>query len=114
MTLKIIIYLLLLSLSTTTSAIQPTKGPLHPIELQEFLKFSKTHQAMYVGGAIDGMTFVSYNQSIKDHDALVDCYRRLPIGEFTSKVVELAKSKINFKENVATLVALTAGKLCKK
>ena len=101
-------------LSASAQAAQPKMGPLHSLGVQEFLKLPENYQVLYVAGAIDGMTFVSYGYALPDHDALVRCYRSKPLGEFTKEVVELAKTKVGFKENVATLVAKTAGNLCRK
>ncbi len=100
--------------SITSLAGEPKQGPLYSIEVNEFLRLPKDFQVIYVAGAIDGMTFVSYRYGIEGHDGLVNCYSSFPLGTFTSKVVEMAKSKKDFKENVATLVAMTAENLCKK
>lgn len=110
---KVLAILLLLFISSGTLSAEPTKGPLHSITLNEFLQLPEDFQVIYVAGAIDGMTFLTYGYAFDNHDELVECYRRLPLGEFTSKVVDLAKTKHDFKENVATLVAMTAGNLCR-
>jgi len=108
---KIVMAMFLL-VSATAYAAQPTVGPLHSIKLDQFMQLPEKFQALYVAGAIDGMTFTTYGYAIPDHDALVSCYRSRPLGEFTKQVVETAKLHPEFKENVATLVAMTAGRLC--
>ncbi len=110
---KFILLCLTFLSSPLALAEEPTKGPLHSIEISEFVQLPNDFQVFYVAGAIDGMTFVTYGYKIKDHDKLVECYRSMPLGEFTNHVVELAKSSTDNKVNVATLVAKTAGKYCK-
>ncbi|MBI1327806.1 MAG: hypothetical protein GC136_09215 [Alphaproteobacteria bacterium] len=111
---KIFVLTFLLTLSTSAFAIEPTKSPLISITIKEFLQLPENHQSIYVAGAIDGMTFVTYGYALGEHDQLVDCYRKQSLGELTKKVTDQAKKLQELDEGMAMVVAKTAGSLCRE
>jgi len=99
--------------NTSLVSASPTTGPLHTITVAEFLKLSSDYQSLYVAGAIDGMTFVTYGYEISHHDKFVGCSLRGTLGELTTRVVQNANKRPDFEESVATLVGMTVGENCK-
>lgn len=113
--IKIAVLIFALSFAFVSDAsAQPTKSPLISIPVSSFLEFPTVVQTIYVAGAIDALTFMSYNYVQSDHDKYVECFRKKSLGDFTADVVELAREQPeNFDQNVATIVAMMAGRLCR-
>lgn len=97
-----------------TTTLAQTLGPLKAITGSEFLKLSDGPRALYVGGAIDGMTFITYGYSIKDHDNFVQCARTIALGDLAKRTVAWLRSKPSFKEGAASAVASAMGAYCKE
>jgi len=99
--------------NTPLASASTTKGPLHTITIAEFLKLPTDYQSIYVAGAIDGMTFITYGYKISHHDKFVGCSRKGTLSELTARVVQNANKRPDFEESVATLVGMTVGEDCK-
>ena len=107
----LMVVVLILTLSGQ-SARGETVGPLISLTPQEFLELADGPQAMYVGGVIDGMTFMSYGHSLPDDVAFARCARSMTIGALSDKVVAWLRQHPDFNEGTATAVAMTMGAGC--
>ena len=89
-----------------------TVGPLISLKPQESLELSDGVRAMYVGGVIDGMTFMSYGYSLPDHVEFAQCVQSMTVGALSDKVLAWLKQHPDFTEGTATAVAMTMGAAC--
>lgn len=92
---------------------QVTTGTVQPIPIAEFLKLPAQLQAIYVGGIIEGMSFVMYGYSNPDLTKWTSCVRTQTLGKTTEDVVEFLRQRPNFKEGVGSALAQSLGKWCK-
>ncbi len=88
-------------------------GPLHIFTPEEFLKLPDGLQAVFVGGLIEGMSFVTYGYSLPDHEAWTACVRRKSIGDTAADVVAYLQQNPGFNESIASAFAHVIGKRCK-
>jgi hypothetical protein len=68
-----------------------TVGPVQIFTPSEFSTLSSDDQAVFVGGLIEGMAFVSYGYSLASHDAWSACVQQKTIGDTTADVVAFLK-----------------------
>ena len=88
-------------------------GPMHIFTTEEFLKLPDGLQAVFVGGLIEGMSFITYGYSLPDHEAWTACVRRKSIGDTAADVVAYLQQNPGFTESIASAFAHTIGKRCK-
>ena len=88
-------------------------GPVQIFTLAEFLKLPDGLQAVFVGGLIEGVAFVSYGYSLPDHEAWTACVRQKSIGDTAADVVAFIKKTPGFNESIASALAQVIGKRCK-
>jgi hypothetical protein len=88
-------------------------GPVQTFTLAEFLKLPDGLQAVFVGGLIEGMAFISYGYSLPDHEAWTACVRQKSIGDTAVDVVAFLRQNPGFNESIASAFAQTIGKRCK-
>lgn len=99
--------------SRPCAAQTPPVGPAQIFTPDEFLKLPDGVQAVFVGGLIEGMAFVSYGYSLPSHAAWTACVRQKSIGDTVAEVVAFLKENPGFDESVATAFAKVIGKRCK-
>jgi hypothetical protein len=92
---------------------EPRVGLLHPLPVADFLKLPGDLQALYVGGLIEGMAFVSYSNSDASYPAWVSCVRGKTLGDTTRDVVMFIQQQSSFNEGVGSALAQTLGRRCK-
>ena len=92
---------------------QPTTV-LNVLKTEEFMRVPEDMQTLYVGGILEGISFTSYGYSLPDYGRWFECARREPLGVTTKQVVEFIKGNPAFNEGVASAVAQTLGRRCKK
>jgi hypothetical protein len=92
---------------------EPTP-PLQILTMEEFLKLPENIQAVYVGGILEGISFVAYGNAEPQFSAWVKCVRATTLGQTTQDVVSFIKSSSDFDENIASAVAQVLGKRCHK
>jgi hypothetical protein len=85
---------------------------IQPLAVQEFLSLSEDMQAVYVGGVLEGMSYVQYGYGIPDLEKWTECVRRKSLGETAAEVASVLKSK-TFNEGVSSALAQTMGLRCK-
>jgi hypothetical protein len=90
-----------------------TVGPVQSLTPAEFLKLPDDFRALYVGGLIEGMAFISYGYSLPDHEEWTACVRQKSIGDTTDDVVSFLKGHPDFNESIASALAQVMGKRCK-
>jgi len=88
-------------------------GVVQPISVTEFLKLDEDIQAVYVGGLMEGMAFISYGISEGSYPQWVKCVRSKTLGETTEDVVAFIRQEPNFSEGVSSALAQTLGRRCK-
>jgi hypothetical protein len=88
-------------------------GPVQIFTLAEFLKLPDGLQAVFIGGLIEGMAFISYGYSLPDHEAWTACVRQKTIGDTVADVVAFLKQDPGFNESIASAFAKVIGKRCK-
>jgi hypothetical protein len=88
-------------------------GPVQILTPAEFLKFPDGLQAVFVGGIIEGMAYVSYGYSLPSHEAWTACVRLKSVGDTTADVVAFLKQDPAFNESIASAFAHVIGKRCK-
>jgi hypothetical protein len=111
--MKLSACLMLACVSISANAQAPTVSPLISISPAEFLKLPNPIRSVYVGGVLDGMTFVSYGSSDRQHDRFVACARTITLGDLANKTVDWLKARPNFDESGASAIAQTLGAYCK-
>jgi hypothetical protein len=84
-----------------------------PLPVTDFLKLPGNLQALYVGGLIEGMAFVSYGNSDASYPAWVSCVRSKTLGDTTKDVVTFIQEQPSFNEGVGGALAQTLGRRCK-
>lgn len=104
---------MLACLAVSANAEAPTVSPLISITSAEFLKLPSNIRAVYVGGVLDGMTFVTYGYSIPDHDRFVGCARTITLGELGTRTAEWLKAHPTFAEGSASAIVQTFSAYCK-
>jgi hypothetical protein len=92
---------------------EPRVGLLQPFPVDDFLKLPSDLQALYVGGLIEGMAFVSYSNSDASYPAWVSCVRTKTLGDTTKDVVMFIRQQPGFNEGVGSALAQTLGRQCK-
>jgi hypothetical protein len=92
---------------------EPRVGLLKPFPVADFLKLPGDLQALYVGGLIEGMAFVSYGNSDASYPAWVSCVRSKTLGDTTKDVVTFIEQQPSFDEGVGSALAQTLGRRCK-
>ena len=65
--------------------------PLETLKTSDFLKLPINFQALYIGGVLDGMSYVSYGNSDPTLGAWTSCVRRKTVGETTEEAVRWLK-----------------------
>jgi hypothetical protein len=88
-------------------------GLLQLLPVTDFLKLPGDLQALYVGGLIDGMAFVSYGNSDASYLAWVSCVRSKTLGDTTKDVVTFIQQQPSFSEGVGSALAQTLERRCK-
>jgi hypothetical protein len=88
-------------------------GLLQPVPVTEFLKLPEDLQALYVGGLIEGMAFVSYGNSEPSYPAWVRCVRSKTLGDTTKDAVAFINQQPSFNEGMASALAQVLGRRCK-
>ncbi len=96
-----------------TYAEEPTRL-LQILTDTEFMQLPETMQSVFVGGVLEGMAFTAYGMSLPDYPKWVVCVRSKTLGGTTEDVIAFIKSEPDFTEGVASAVARTLGKRCKK
>ena len=61
--------------------------PLETLKTSEFLKLPREFQAIYIGGVLDGMAYVSYGTQDPKLGAWTNCVRAKSLGQSTEEVV---------------------------
>ncbi len=61
--------------------------PLETLKTSVFLKLPSDLQAIYIGGVLDGMSYVSYGTQDPKLRAWTNCVRTKSLGESTEEVV---------------------------
>lgn len=89
-------------------------NPLTVLTPAEFLKLPDVVRSVYVGGVLDGMTFVTYGYGIALHDRFVLCARSIAPGELAERTAQWLKARPTFGEGGASAVARTFGAYCKE
>jgi len=98
--------------SAPTLAEDQHPGIAQPVTVSEFMQFPEAQQAIYVGGIIEGMAFVSYGNAWPDYPKWVACVRSQSLGDTTKQVVALIEADPSFGE-VSSALAKALGKRCK-
>ena len=92
---------------------EPRVGLLQLLPVTDFLKLPRDLQALYVGGLIEGMAFVSYGNSDASYPAWVSCVRSKTPGDTTKDVVTFIQQAPSFNEGVGSALGQTLGRRCK-
>ena len=83
---------LLLAMACVGVLSNPVSGaaqgrPLETLKTSEFLKLPPEFQAIYIGGVLDGMAYVSYGTQDPKLGAWTNCVRAKSLGQSTEEVV---------------------------
>jgi len=92
---------------------QQPPGVITPIAAVEFLKIPNDLQAVYVGGIMEGESFLLYGTSNKDSPAWIACVQQKTLGDTTNDVVAFIRSTPNFTEGVGSALAQVLGRRCR-
>lgn len=84
------------------------------LSIEEFLKLPDSFQSVFVGGLLEGMAFSAYGMSWPDYPKWVECVRAKTLDDTTKEVVTFLKQDPRFQEGVASALAQTIGRRCKK
>jgi hypothetical protein len=74
-------------------------GSLETITTSEFLKLPEDLQNVYVAGVLDGMSYVTYNYEIADHDKFVACVRTQSLAATVAGVLDYIKNNPDDAKN---------------
>jgi len=86
---------------------------LQPVTTADFMKLPENIQVMYVAGILEGIAFMAYSYT-SDYPSWVECVRRKTFGETTKDVNSFIRQDPSFNEGVASAVAQSLGKRCKR
>jgi hypothetical protein len=99
-------------LLATLPATAETTSYLQPLTVKEFLSLPNDLQIVYVGGIMEGMSFVQYGYTIPNADKWIECARLKTLGDTTAEVISMVKAP-DFHEGVSSALAQTMGHRCK-
>lgn len=111
--MKALVCLLLGYAAISANAEAPTVSPLISITPTEFLQLPNNVRSVYVGGVMDGITFITYGYSLQDHDKFVRCARTITLGDLANKTAEWLKAHPKFDEGTGSAIVQTFGAYCK-
>ena len=104
----------LVLVNSTPSLAQNRVGLLQPIATAEFLRLTEEIQTIYVSGILEGIAFMGYSYAPDDYPAWTECVRKKTLGETTKDVVAFIQQGPKFNEGVASAVAQSLGRRCKR
>jgi hypothetical protein len=87
---------------------------LHIITSREFLKLPPDIQSVFVGGILEGMSFTLYGYYTPEYPEWVSCVRQKSLGDTTDDIVAFLRASSDFQESIASAVAQSIGKRCKR
>lgn len=88
-------------------------GMIQPFTVTEFLEMPPAAQAIYLGGVMEGMAFLSYSYAPTDYQSWANCARSKTLGDTVNDVVAFARQTPEFHESVASALAQVLGRRCK-
>ena len=104
---------LCLALVQTAIAKEQNEQAAFSLSANQFLKLPGDLQFFYVAGALDGMTYVANENGLKSYDDFIECYRSVPLGAFTKKVViwirSIPDTDLSVSEHIVQVAANECG-----